>query len=281
MQCKLHLKKKIAFLAISSGLVFLALGCQGTKEELTLKETVLAYETEVHEVGQEEYEFYKELYRSENKEEIDEKALEEWISHKYAEFYLGKYLGVRENDTYEGLREEWERENASRQEKKNNGEVVYGVVTYDFSEYYEYVSSNLRIQNIDAMADMADTQLVEAAKAYYEENLEEYEILQDITCILSDGEREETKVFSYDEILSLQKTKEEAYLFLMDAQEGDTFQYENGDKTVTMEFVSKNAEIKDFEDIKGVVMNDYIEREYYENLIDEIIEKGISSFEKG
>lgn len=243
---------------------------------MDLQDAVLETLPEEYVVSAEESDFYKDLYKKEygsvKKEDINDEDLKEFISRYRAEFYLAKYLGVCEDDSYEGLKEEWKQENASRQEKKQNGEIFYGPVEYEFNDYFEYIYSNLKLRNIDELVVRADKQMIADGRAYYEENSAEYDDLLSVTCKLSDDERTEEKVFSYDDIKSLQKTNEAVLNFILEAEIGESMEYLNGEKTVTLELISREVDHREFEEMQGVIMKDYVQRELYDSFIAELAE---------
>lgn len=227
-------------------------------------------------VDAEEADFYKELYKREhgnvNTENISKEELLKFISGYHAEFYLAQYFDIREDATFAGVKNQWEEENTSRQEKKQKGEIFYGPVEYELTDYFEYIYSNLKLKNMEALVAVEDEALIAAAEAYYEENSETYDDLMGVTCHLSDGERSEEKVFTYDEIQSLQKTNEAVLNFIIEAEIGASMEYQNGDRTVTLTLISKEIDHREFEELQGVIMKDYVQREYYEGFIDEIVE---------
>lgn len=259
-------------------------GLAGSADAEDIQAAVLAMLPEEYLVSAEEADFYRDLYKKEygsvKKEDISDDDLKEFISRYHAEFYLAKYLGVREDDSYESLKEEWKQENASRQEMKQNGEIFYGPVEYEFTDYFEYIYSNLKLKNIDELVVRADEQLIAGGKDYYEENSADYDDLLSVTCKLSDGERTEEKVFSYDDIKSLQKTNETVLNFIMGAEPGECMEYMNGDKPVTLELLSKEVDHREFEEMQGVIMKDYVQREFYDGFIGEIAEYLKISFDK-
>lgn len=259
-------------------------GLAGSADAKDIQAAVLAMLPEEYLVSAEEADFYRVLYKKEygnvKKEDISDDDLKEFISRYHAEFYLAQYVGVREDDSYEGLKEEWQKENASRQEMKQKGEIFYGPVEYEFSDYFEYIYSNLKLKNIEELVARADEQLIADAKVYYEENSADYDDLLSVTCMLSDGERTEEKVFSYDDIKSLQKTNEMVLNFIMDAEIGESMEYQNGDKTVTLQLLSKEIDHREFKEMQGVIMKDYVQREFYDEFISEIAEHLKISFDK-
>lgn len=222
-------------------------------------------------IGVEEQDFYKELYQREygktDKAAISEEELSEFISGYYAEFYLADYYGIREAFSYEALNAQWEVENESRKEKKQEGEIFYGPVEYELLDYFGYLYSNLKLENIEAIVLHADEELLAQGRTYYEENSEIYDDLIGAVCKLSDGERQEERVFSYDDIQSLYKTNEAVFSFIKDSEPGSTMQYQNGDRTVTVELISKEIDHREFDDMRGVIMNDYVQREFYDAFI--------------
>ena len=242
-----------------------------------VRESILSMCSEENRIDSEELDFYKELYKREygksQESDIEKEVLTEFISKYYAEFYLANYYGISEPFSFEWLKNLWKAENESRQAMKQNGEIFYGPVEYELVDYFGYLYSNLKIKNIEAIVADADEALVDAGKAYYEEHSETYDDLVGAACLLSDGERTEERTFSYDDIQSLYKTNEAVLNFIMDSEVGDTMQYQNGEKNVTVELLAKEIDHRSFEDMRGVIMNDYVQREFYDDFIEELAEE--------
>lgn len=57
-----------------------------------------------------------------------------------------KKLGLAGAEDYPELMKSWKDENAGRKEKKQNDQVLYGVIQYSKEEYYDYVNSNLELR---------------------------------------------------------------------------------------------------------------------------------------
>lgn len=254
--------------------------------EKQLKENVMSMFSERCILASDELDFYRALYKKEygkaQESVIEKEELTEFISKYYAEFYLANYYGISEPFSFEWLKDMWTAENQSRQEMKKNGEIFYGPVEYEFVDYFGYLYSNLKIKNVEAIVADADEALINAGKEYYEEHSETYDDLMGAVCRLSDGERTEERTFSYDDIQSLYKTNEAVLNFIMDSEIGDTMQYPNGDKIVTVELLAKEIDHRAFEDMQGVIMNDYVQREFYdafvEELTEEIVKGGLISY---
>ena len=225
-------------------------------------------------ISGEELDFYKSLYKKEHTDldgnEVSADVFLAFIAQYYAEFYLANYYGICQDVSFEAIKQQWEAENVSRQQKKQDGEVFYGPVEYKFEDYFSYLYSNMKLQNIESLVAHADENLLEAGRLYYEQNSTSYDDLVGAVCRLSDGEREEEKVFSYDDIQSLYKTNEAVLNFIMNSDVGAVMQYQNGDKTVTVELISKEIDHKEFDDMRGVIMNDYVQREFYDTFVKEI-----------
>lgn len=260
--------------AMLLGAALMMCGCSDNEQADQTLQGVLDILPDKCELSSEEWLFYMDLYKAEygkaDKESVKEEELVSFISKYYAEFYLAKYYGISDSFSYEELKDMWMKENTSRQEKKQNGEIFYGPVEYELTDYFGYLYSNLKLKNIEMIVSKAGEDLVDAGRAYYEENSQVYDDLIGATCRLSDGERTEEKIFSYDDIQSLYKTNEAVLNFIMDSEIGDTMQYQNGDKTVTVELLAKEIDRRRFEDMQDVIMNDYVQREFYDELIDEL-----------
>ena len=117
------------------------------------------------------------------------------------------------------------------------------------------------------------------AEAYFEEHKEDYQEIQSIKCILSDGEKKEEKEFTYSEIRSLQKTNDALLQFLLNAEKGEVMEIQQDGRLIRVEFVSMSVTQKQYSEIKSTVMQDYIENQYYDGLVNEIAEAIPISYE--
>lgn len=282
MNLKYRKKAKIVlvFLCVAVFMSACASKPERSSGEQELLKEIIKENKETYHVGQEEFEFYEALYKKDVKEEANEQDLKKMISKYHAEFYLAKQLGVRKDDSFQGLKEEWEKENESRKEKKKNGEVFYGPEKFEFSTYFEYIYSNMRIANVQMLSEKATADMEKEAEKYYEQHKEDYGTLKEIKCLLSDGKEEEEKILTYNEIRSLQKTDDELMQFLLSAKQGEVIERQKGDRTVKVEFLSSSVEQKSFEEIKSMVMRDYVGQECYEKLISEIEAENSLLFEE-
>ena len=236
-------------------------------------------EQQAYIVNREEYDFFKSLYEKDTGNEPDDQELRNLIAYNHAEFYLSVLLGIRQDDSYEGLKQEWEQENDSRSEKLKSGEVFYGPSESECLSYYEYIHSNPSLENIEKLSQNADEQMDSEAEAYFEEHKEDYQEIQSIKCILSDGEKKEEKEFTYSEIRSLQKTNDALLQFLLNAEKGEVMEIQQDGRLIRVEFVSMSVTQKQYSEIKSTVMQDYIENQYYDGLVNEIAEAIPISYE--
>ena len=58
-----------------------------------------------------------------------------------------KENGLYKNIDFKDIQKELKQNNQNRAEDKSENKVVYGLVQYDEEEYYDYVNTNLYIQN--------------------------------------------------------------------------------------------------------------------------------------
>lgn len=87
-------------------------------------------------------------------QQIDGKTGYEWLVERTIEAAVpikimqaeAKRLGLTEQDSYDAIMKKREEENKERRKKKEKGGVLYGVVEYSKSEYYDYFNSNLEIK---------------------------------------------------------------------------------------------------------------------------------------
>lgn len=100
-------------------------------------------------------------------------------------------IKAKENDLinkidYKFIKKEFEEENRKRRDDKNNNKVVYGTTHFEFSEYYQYMNSNLTIQLRKKLIDDGTLNITDKEiKLVYENNKDMFQSENEET-----GERE-------------------------------------------------------------------------------------------
>lgn len=108
-------------------------------------------------IGEEEYEFYCTHYRKEIEEQqkagVDDKiAIQNVIVEKKVEQQLFTEVGSAGKFQYDALKEQMKEKNKENQEKHANGEPVYGLMTYDFPQFYDYCYNNALLKTKEKLA---------------------------------------------------------------------------------------------------------------------------------
>lgn len=269
-------RNKKIILSIGCAFMALVLSSCGTKDKENKKneeevaaggiEALLHLDKKQNPVTKEEYQFYKDQLSHDTSEE----EVRQQIIYNRSEFFLAKLLGTAQYSSFEDLKKQWWDESKKREEKQEKNEVVYGKKNYDFPTWLAYYQSNLHIRNIEALAEMKDKDLLSQARGYYTKHENDYRSRREITCRLSNDKKSEDKVFTYNDIRSLQKTDEEMFRFFMDEKQGGMLKKATKNGEVTIEILEVKEEVKKFEDIEMTVLQDYLGQEYYDKLISRI-----------
>ena len=86
------------------------------------------------------------------------------------------------NIDYKSIKEELDKENKSRIEDKSNNKIVYGTTIFDFSEYYQYINTNLSIQLRKVLTDNKTLEISDKElELVYENNKEMFQSENDET----------------------------------------------------------------------------------------------------
>lgn len=127
-----------------------------------------------------------------------------------------KKLGLDGAADYPELRKAWKDENAGRKEKKENDQVLYGVVQYSEEEYYDYVNSNLELRYkekliSDGMVKVSDEEI----RAAYDKdpgyfNNESFETVRDSAKLLALERKYEEYLSALEEKADINITDKDA-----------------------------------------------------------------------
>lgn len=233
-------------------------------------------------VGEEEYAFYRNLVARDSEPGADEGEIDrltrEKINRVNAEFMLANQMGLCEPYSFETLQRDMQRENDQRKIKKQNSEVFYGPEKFDLISYYSYLSGNLKLDMVTYVVENADGKLVEAAKAYYEQNMEKYQSIANIRYTLTENGASAEKTLPREEMSTLEKLDSELFEFLYNGSVGDELHYTYNDRERSVKIQAIEQEETSFESSMAVVMRDYVTNVYLENLIVSTMEKSPVEF---
>lgn len=126
-----------------------------------------------YEIQSEDFSWSKEI--EEGKEALDfllDKALKDCVYIKVLQ------IKAKENDLinsidYKSIKRDMDLENKKREKNKKNNEVIYGTISFEFRDYYQYMNNNLSIQLRKKMIDDGVIDITkEEMEKFYEENRE-------------------------------------------------------------------------------------------------------------
>ncbi len=129
-------------------------------------------------VSEEEYAFYCTHYSNriwklqESGKSYDEACREVAVQQKVEQQIFAK-AGVGESFQYEELQIQMSTKNAENLEKKEQGEAVYGLLTYEFPQFYDYQYHNAQTDTKEVLAAEVFEISEEEKYSFYEANKEE------------------------------------------------------------------------------------------------------------
>lgn len=231
---------------------------------------------EIRTVGQEEYEFFRKLVLRDAVEELTEEELDalvkEKINRNNAQFLLASQMGLCDMYSFEGFQKDMEDENAQRKLKKQKGEVFYGPVEFNLTTYYNYISTNQKLDMVTFVTENADEQVTEGARAYFEEFSEKYLTIEEIKYSLVENGEQQEAVVKREDFSTLEKTDSTLFEFLYYGKPDDTMDYLYNNHERTVQIISVEYEELSFENNAERVVRDYITNVYLENWIQDIEE---------
>lgn len=143
-----------------------------------LLDKIDSYKGYIRVISQEEYDFYSYFVERDLGEEVSEEELrtlvEAYAAKVNAVFYLGNQLELCEPYSFEAMQLRLEQENASRQAKLDEGEVVYGVQQFTLNTYFQYTMDNLQASLMGYLEENADREILKMAEKYYEAHREDF-----------------------------------------------------------------------------------------------------------
>lgn len=178
--------KKIVISILMFNLLFLIAGCSsnetvaylGEKEiskkefsfatDVCKSETIL-YFTSKYNVSSYSSDDFWETEFGENKETpikvLKDKALK-YLSDSHAVFSLCEQEGIIEDGSFENIEKMYLKENEKRENNESN-EIIYGVTSFDFASYYDWLLSNCKLELEKVEQGKIST---EDIRVYYDKN---------------------------------------------------------------------------------------------------------------
>lgn len=270
-------KKHTGRIVLCAGIAVLACICAGVLLAGTAGGEGEARVTYRLEVSEEEYAFFRSLAEKELPSDAPQEQLDaetqELLYRTVAEFSIGERLGLCSAYSFSGLELQMEQENRLRQAKKENGEVVYGLLEYNLSNYYSDSINKLRLAIADELEEQADRELMKRVEAYFEENASDYDRILSFTYSLTENGQTTTETIQWEDMRLLERQDEELFAMLLNGEAGDTLSYTYLETPREVELLAVEKSEADFETAKSEVMEDYIEEVYYEELVQREMEQ--------
>ena len=264
--------------------IFLGTKTSGSTEKISgIWEQINSYRGYVREVSNEEYEFYESLVRrniaGDTGEEEVKTLVQEYAAKVNAVFYLGSQLGLCEPYSFENLKLRKEQENASRQEKLEAGEVIYGLKEFSLQTYFQYTLDNLQIDLLGYLEEHADDEVLKMAENYYEEHKKEFRYRVEVVCEQTIGEKTEILKVDLDMLNHLGKADPALGDFLRLAEIGEIYQdvYGTQERSVCIKDITYNQE--GYEHNAQMALYRFVRNEFYDLIITTIAQNNPVKFE--
>lgn len=135
-----------------------------------------------YKIESDEFSWDKEILENKTAGDIlKNKAIEKSTYEKLLQIKAKEYRLINNID-YKSIKEELDKENKSRIEDKSNNKIVYGTTIFDFSEYYQYINTNLSIQLRKVLTDNKTLEISDKElELVYENNKEMFQSENDET----------------------------------------------------------------------------------------------------
>ena len=270
---KMWLAVPVILLVVLAGIILLK--TVNRKKDISLSQ-LQNEQGYIRKAGIEEYEFFKKLVERNLAEELSEEELDalvrEKINRSNAEFMLANQMGLCEPYSFEKLQKDMEDENEQRKLKKEKGQVFYGPVKFDLITYYNYISTNQKLDMVSFITQNADTEVMDGARAYFEDNSEKYQAIENIRYLLTEDGKTEELSLKREDMSTLEKTDSILFEFLYYGEKDDTMKYSYGENQRTVQIISVEYEELSFENNIERVVRDYVTNVYLEDLIQRIEE---------
>lgn len=246
-------------------------------------EQINSYRGCVREISKEEYEFYEYFVRRDVAKETSEEEIEarvkEYAARVNAVFYLGSQLELCEPYSFEELKLRKEQENASRQEKLEAGEAVYGLKEFNLQTYFQYTLDNVQVDLMGYLEEHADDEIRRMAENYYEEHREEFQYRVEVIYEQTIGTNTEMLSADADMLSHMGKADPALGDFLGLAEIGDVYQdaYEGQERVICLKDIIYNKE--GYQHNAEMVLYQFVRNELYDLIITTIAKNNPVRFE--
>lgn len=267
-------------------LVIFSISIKGafTEKSPSVLDMIGSYRGYTRVISQEEYEFYQYFVKRDLSGKVDEveldKLVKTYAGDVNAAFYLGNQLNLCEPYSFELLQLRMEQENASRQAKLQQGEVVYGLEQFTLETYFLYTIDNLQTSIQQYLEENADEEILEMAEAYYEEHKEDFRNRVEVVYEVTLDEVTETLTADADMLSTLGKSDAGLADFLGVAEIGDTYRdvKNNQVRTVVLKDVTYSEE--GYENNADSALYRLVRNELYQTVIENVAKNNPVEFEQ-
>lgn len=235
-------------------------------------------------VSEEEYEFYEYFVERDLPNDVTGEELAEQVkayaNRVNAIFYLGNKLGFCEPYSFEVLKLRMEQENASRQAKKEENEVIYGVEQFNsLSIYFQYTMDNVESAIQGYLEENADQEILKMAEDYYNEHQEDFQSIVEVVYDQTIDGVTETITADAETLSFYGKSDKGLADFLGAAQVGDTYEddYNYQNRVVEVEKVTYTE--YGYENHEYMALYSLVRNELYDTVISRVAESNPVEFE--
>lgn len=271
--------------AVLAACLFFGWKDKGSAEKTSgILEEIYSYSGYARVISEEEYEFYeyfveRDLPNDISSEELEERV-KEYANRVNAIFYLGNKLGFCEPYSFESLKFRMEQENASRQAKKEDNEVIYGVEQFNsLSIYFQYTMDNVEASIQGYLEENADQGILDMAERYYNEHQEDFQSITEIVYDQTIDGVTETITADAEELSFYGKSDKGLADFLGTAKIGDIYEDD-------YDYQQRIVEVKDvtyteygYENHEYMALYSLVRNELYDTVLDRVAQNNPVEFE--
>ena len=209
----------------------------------------------------EEAEFFRSYVRSDNPalsgDDLD-LAAEKAANTFSATMELGSELGLCGHYSFEGLQQDWTKENEDRARKQQSGEVYYGPGQLSFESYFRYYYSTLQADLMTALLDGRDAGLVMQAREFYEENPEAFTRVASVRFRITENGTVREQTVGKDEFRALGQSDPMLMDFLSNAADGEETVLGEGESARHVVRLGVTMELMDFVSYERTIVEVYL-----------------------
>jgi len=124
---------------------------------------------------------------------------------------LAKEQGSDIGTSYREIAKSLEEENQNRNDKKNQNQVVYGLLSYEMTDYYDYIYSGLENEVMEKIKTDCDVS-EEEIENYYNENVDKYRCNVMVDTMVAELRKDQGVELAYEAAKAMQHENTEAAL---------------------------------------------------------------------